>query len=152
LASAYAITGIIRRAFLVLSDAREAKKLPPRMFFASRFSQNVCAMVDFPIPAIPTIQYTLLLLGFEAQVSNSFEDFYAGPLHAAGGVAVRRLSSFIGCHFVIEPFDGNCGYMSATKLCSVGIVYLTLAPMFMNFNLDKKFNQYFKPSITEHTF
>jgi hypothetical protein len=53
---------------------------------------------------------------------------------------------------VIETFDGNCGYMSATKLCSVGIVYLTLAPMFMNFNLDKKFNQYFKPSIIEHTF
>jgi hypothetical protein len=51
---------------------------------------------------------------------------------------------------VIEPFDGNCGYMSATKLCSVGIVYLALTSMLMNLNLDEKSNQYFRPSFCDH--
>jgi hypothetical protein len=76
---------------------------------------------------------------------------------------------------VIEFFDGTCGYVSATKLCYVGIVLLTRVQvlwacssasllrlevakvqyLFMNFNLEKNIrsvSQTISAVITGHTF
>jgi len=49
------------------------------------------------------------------------EDLNACSWHAANGLAVRRMSGFIGCHFMIEFVDGNYGDFSTVNLMLIGL-------------------------------
>ena len=57
-ASWKASVGKIAWRLLLFSKSREQKKLAPSVPFAKAVSANVCAMVDFPVPARPFSQKT----------------------------------------------------------------------------------------------